>query len=257
MSPLAGAQSLWVYSVTGKAEMTAADGNVQILSRGVPLTWDSKVRTESDASLCIYDRDAQKLIVAQSTEWKSVRDLARSQKKAPSLAKRFSEFFWLALNGRIEEKNTGNSGTVYRDSQQLRDILASLGRYQVRLSLVDISSRKEMGTTLPVGQCVYLRITNMCDIPLFVSVLDKDEAGELYPCLYTSYLTETPQLLLPPGGTVTFDAFPLCLTDPAGTEILIPVTYPEPFLLEELIQESAETLVSVPSIQFPIMTVSE
>jgi len=257
LSPLAEAQSLWVYSVTGKAELAASDGAIQALSRGIELTWESRVRTDADASLCIYDTAAQKLIVVQSPEWKSVREMAKAQKKAPSLAKRFAEYFWLSLNGGIEEKNTGNSGTVYRDDQQLRSIIASLGKYPVRLSLVDVSNRQVMGNTLSVGQCVYLRITNLCDIPLFVAVLDKDESGELFPCLYTSYLSEAPQLLLPPGGTVTFEAFPLCITMPAGTETLIPVTYPEPFLLEDLIRESASALVSVPAIFYPIETISE
>ena len=225
------AQHLYVYSVTGQAEIQEGSAWVP-LKRGRALTEDNSVRTLSNSSLSILDRRGENLYSFQNEQGTKVRDIIRSKKKSSHL-KEYISYLWLTLNNKIE-RETESAGVVYKGEDITNEVAVSFRKYPVLTQLTD-TLENILTDSIKKGTPVFIRVTNLSDTDLFVSFLDIDSEGNISEIIPIHFLADMAELLVPAFGSVIIRKFPLIISYPLGKDYIVPIAYPKPFILSKVI----------------------
>lgn len=225
---LLSGQGYYVYSVTGTAEIQS--GNKWIpLVRGNSLKDSDFIRTAENSSVSILDRENNNLIAFSNTKKSSVKSIISSKKKN-SYLKEVISYLWLALNDKIEKK-TESAGVVYKGEYNLTKIMTeSQMYYSVTLALTDRNGTPLTGP-LKVGTEVFVKITNPTETDLFVDVLDIDSEKTITEIFGIETPADMAEFLIPAKSTILLSGFPLTISPPTGTDYLMPVAYPKPFVI--------------------------
>lgn len=237
--PLWG-RDLVVYSVTGAA-WKRTDTGWEELHRSDRLSPQDWIRTGEDACLNLLDQSTNFLIPVQSPEAIQISLLQKeSKKRGVSIVKEYINFMILALKGNVQEEQQA-AGVVYRGENDDKILLSPA---QVLIELISSDNKKTINGVVEEGSMYYFRVTNLCAEPLFINVVDIDEAGIVSECIPVKDLARMGELLIPGKATVSLSSFPLYFV-PAGTEdLLIPIASSQPFLLGQVIKDASTQALS-------------
>ena len=80
-----------------------------------------------------------------------------------------------------------------------------------------------------IGKEAYFRVSNTSNVDLYVNIIDINAEGELYDCMPVDEGMTLSHLLIPANSTIDLKDYPISFAEPAGTDHLLLLAYPEPF----------------------------
>jgi hypothetical protein len=98
---------------------------------------------------------------------------------------------------------------------------------------LDRESKNVLDAVKVDGQAIF-RIKNNSDVPLYVNILDVNEAGEKFVCLPIDDATTMSHLLIPANCTIDLAAHPVEFTEPKGVDNLILIATEVPYDLRQV-----------------------
>lgn len=244
-----GAQDIYVYSIIGSAEKQE-NGKWVPLQKRNPLDVKDIVRVANNSALSFIDRKAEKIYSISQTNGKSVGELIAAYKGKQSFASNFVSHASKSLfNGGSDRISHEAAGCTYRGDIVENDIAKSillkhkgvaLGSmdnaktdYAISFDVLDRESKNVLDAVKVDGQAIF-RIKNNSDVPLYVNILDVNEAGEKFVCLPIDDATTMSHLLIPANCTIDLAAHPIEFTEPKGVDNLILIATEVPYDLRQV-----------------------
>lgn len=242
----------YVFAQTGKVEYWQEETWCS-LRKGQPLTGKELLRMEKNASLTVMDTEKKVAYVLQDERARKVKDLIADAQ--PSAWEKFWKLAMAVLHNEAEEIERGAAGTVYRDASADQTVAAAIRQrmqgswatlslkesdYRMELQIMQFHQAKIVSQIMDGDRVEYV-VTNHSRTPLFVAIVDIDDAGVIssaLPCDEVSMLTKQ---LIPSLSTAVID-IPIVFT-PSGRDHLVLIAYPEPFDMEHVLKILEETEV--------------
>ncbi len=246
LGELAGAQNLIVYNVTGTAEKQEA-GAWKRLSRREVLQENDVVRVGQNSALSILNKETSKVYALKQSDAQKVSALIASIQGSQNSAsgKYFDHMVGSLMNGSSSTVSHNAAGCSYRGASIENDMARAIAFKQANNSLVQISNgtsdysvrfdvmdRKAdtiLNNKVYIGKEAYFRITNTSSVDLYVNIIDINAEGELYDCMPVDEGMTLSHLLIPAKSTIDLKDYPIAFAEPAGTDHLLLLAYPEPF----------------------------
>lgn len=100
--------------------------------------------------------------------------------------------------------------------------------YDVSFELVSCTTGMTMGNVVPPNTACYVRVRNSTDLPLYVNVLNIDDAGAKYLVLPIDEEITCSNMLVPAQSTVGFSSDPFVFSDQLSRDAFIMVASEEP-----------------------------
>ena len=264
------AENLQVFNVIGKAEVQ--DGNAwKPLSRRAVLKNSDVVRIDKNSSLSVLDKEKSKVYALKQSDAANVGQLIAgvANNGSNGTSKIFNHMVKSLTDGSSSQTSHNAAGCSYRGASVENDIARTLAfkqkntslvqinnattDYGVKFELVDRKTDQVLPGQLYIGKEAYFRITNSSDRDLYVNVLDVNPQGELYDCLPVDEGMTMSHLLIPAGSTVDLKDHAIEFAEPAGTDHLILIAYPEPFDLRVVNKDLLKSgLTASPSCQIGV-----
>lgn len=242
---VAGAQNLIVYNVTGSAEKQEGAA-WKALTRRQVLQEGDVVRVGENSALSILDKGTSKVYALKQGSAQKVAALIAGIKENQNSAsgKYFDHMVGSLFNGNSSATSHNAAGCSYRGASIENDMARTLAFKQANNALAGISNAttdyqvnfdvidRQSGSIIKdayIGKEAFFRVTNSSEVDLYVNIIDVNQEGELYDCLPIDEGMTASHLLIPAQSTVDLRDYPIAFSEPAGTDHLLLLAYPEPF----------------------------
>ena len=237
---------LYVVSKSGEAWIVR-NGKKEMVSVTMELQESDLLQTEAHGSVNVEDRKNHKPYSLHSPNPQSIRELIAPQRAITHI---LSKEFWNDLRNAFRDPaydidlRETTTGTSYRsqdgiDGRIAKSLISRQGssHFDINFALLDLATEEPV-TKVHEGQKVFVQINNRSNIPLFISIIDRDYMGKETALITVTRLTKFFDLYIPAMSSVRLNYYPYVFSlFPANTtDQLSLIASPIPFNLTTVLK---------------------
>ena len=262
------AQSLYVYSIIGKAEVLQGNDWVKLEKRA-KLSSKDNIRVGENSALSLLDRDAEKIYSIPETTGDVSKIIESLKDKQQNVSSQFFQHAMRSMfNGGSDKISHSAAGCTYRGDEVEFDISRSIQQklngakmdeisnektdYSISFEVIKRNTKEKVEGNANIGEQSFFRIKNNSNKPMYVNILDIDAQGKRVVCLPMDDAQTMAHLLIPANCTIDLTDYSTEFTESKGTDCMILVAAENPFDLRMVSNKIDESDNKNATKHFPV-----